>query len=194
MGGDAAEPVDELFSLPTVILAEPRRSLLRTYCGPKMHLAAEDGTVLAHLHDCGTFAYALRDLGNRHLLGVDLVSRRALARPRFRLTDAGGRPIGEVHAPGRVNHTRLLDIRSGDDALRLTRTALMGKTWLVRDQSDREVGRVTVSTVRSLDGLQQYRVEPDRWAGSDQRRLIVAATVCLQVIRRWLTAPQGSPA
>ncbi|MFD9030994.1 hypothetical protein ACFVZW_07580 [Streptomyces sp. NPDC059567] len=194
MGGDELEPVDELFSLRTVILAEPRRSLLRTYHGPKMHLAAEDGTVLAHLHERGTFAYALRGLGNRHLLGVDLVSRRALARPRFQLTDAGGRPIGEVYAPGRVNHTRLLDIRSGNDTLRFTRTALLGKTWLVRDHIDCEVGRVTVSSVRSLDGLQQYRVESDRSAGSEQRRLIVAATVCLQVIRRWLAAPQGSPA
>lgn len=186
-------PVHEVFGLDVVILAEPRRSVLRAYHGPKMHLAADDGTVLAHLHERGPFTYALRDLGNRPLLGVDLVSGRGLGRPRFRLTDARSCQIGEVYAPGRINHTRLLDIRTGNgDALRLTRTALMGKIWLVRDHLDVGVGRVTVSTVRSFDGLQQYRVELDRHAPSEQRRLAVAATVCLQVIRRWLVAPQGN--
>ncbi|MEU4269498.1 hypothetical protein [Streptomyces sp. NPDC026092] len=159
-----------------------------------MHLAAEDGTVLAHLHECGKLAYALRDLGGRPLLGVDLVSGKAFGRPRFQVTDADGQPIGEVHAYGRIHHTRLLEIRAGSGALRLTRTALLGKTWLVRDSSGGEVGRVTVSIVRSFDGLQGYRVDLDRQAGSEQRRLVVAAAVCLQVIRRWRSDPRGGPA
>lgn len=194
MGGDEASPVHELFTLGTLILSEPKRSVLRRCRGPKMHVGVEDGSVLAHLHECGTFAYVLQDLGGRPVLGVDLVSQGAFARPRFRLTDGEGRPLGEAHAPGRVNRTRLLDVRTGSGALRLTRNAVMGRTWFVQDQLDRAVGRVTVSTWRPLDGLQQYRVELDRRAGNEQRRLVVAATVCLQVIRRWATDPQGTPA
>ncbi|MCT4357820.1 hypothetical protein M5362_32460 [Streptomyces sp. Je 1-79] len=194
MDGDEASAVHRLFGPDTVILAEPRRSVLRRYHGPKMHMAAEDGTVLAHLHERASFAYVLQDLDNRHVLGVDLISgKAALARPRFRLTAAAGDPIGEVHTPGRVNHTRLLDIRTaGAGTLQLTRNALLGRAWLVRDDLDGVIAEVTVSTVRSMDGLQGYTVEFDRRAGSEQRRLVVGATVCLQVIRRWLNGPQGN--
>jgi hypothetical protein len=62
------------------------------------------------------------------------------------------------------------------------------------DDADDRLGRVTVSTVRSLDGLQQYVVELDRRAGAEQGRLIVAAVVCLQVVRRWIDGSGGSPA
>ncbi|MER7958438.1 hypothetical protein [Streptomyces sp. NPDC096030] len=194
MGGEEAGPVHELFTLGTLILSEPKRPVLRRYRGPRMQVAAEDGRVLAHLHERGTFSYVLQDLEGRSVLGVDLVSGGAITRPRFRLTDGDGRPLGEAHAPGRVNRTRLLDLRTGSGALRLTRTAVMGRTWLVEDDLDRAVGRVTVSTWRSMDGLQRYQVEPDPRAESEQRRLLVAATVCLQVIRRWLAAPYGTAA
>ncbi|MGW6564873.1 hypothetical protein [Streptomyces sp. NPDC054975] len=194
MSGDEASPAQELFTLGALILAEPKRPVLRRYHGPVMHVAAEDGTVLAHVHERGAFAYALEDLGRRPLLGVDLVSKGALARPRFRLTDGEGHLIGEAHAPGRVSHTRLLEVRAGSASMQLTRNAVLGRTWSVRDGLDHAVGRVTVSTWRSLDGLQRYRVELDRRAGSEQRRLVVAATVCLQAMRRWMTAPQGTAA
>ncbi|MEU4269399.1 hypothetical protein [Streptomyces sp. NPDC026092] len=194
MGGDETGPVHELFTLGRLILAEPKRPVLRRYHGPRMHVAAEDGTVLAHLHERGTFAYVLQDLAGRSVLGVDLVSKGVIARPRFRLTDGDGLPLGEARAPGRVNRTRRLDVRTGSGALRLTRTAVMGRTWLVHDQLDRAVGRVTVSTWRSMDGLQRYEVEPDPRTESEQRRLLVAATVCLQVIRRWSSAPYGTAA
>lgn len=192
MGGDEVDPVLELFGRRgTVILTEPRRPILRPWHGPRMHLLAADGTVLAHLHEPVGFGYVLRDLADRPVLAVDLVSGKGLARPRFQVSDPGGAPIGEVRSPHRSSHTRLLEIRTedGTGTLRVTRNAFMGRTWSVRDRHDGETGRLTVSTARAFDGLQQYRVELDGHADREQRLLVVAAAVCLQVIRRWLVGP-----
>ncbi|MFE5943116.1 hypothetical protein [Streptomyces sp. NPDC056480] len=200
-GDNGPSPVHRLFGLDTVILAEPRRSLLRRYTGPKMHMAAEDGTVLAHLQERGTFSYVLRDLDERPVLGVDLVSGRGgFARPGFLVTGPASELIAEVRSPGRLRHARLLVVRTAEQGtlrtaeqgtLRITRNALLGRAWRVEDDRDRLIAEVTVSTVRSLDGLQGYRVSFDRQAGSEQRRLVVGGLVCLQVIRRWLNTPQG---
>ncbi|MCX5232796.1 hypothetical protein ABZY16_04940 [Streptomyces sp. NPDC006553] len=192
---DDTSPVHRLFGLDTVILAEPRRSVLRRYTGPKMHLVADDGRPLAHLQERGTFAYVLHDLDECPVLGVDLVSgRRGFARPAFLMTGPGGDPIGTVRSPGRLHRTRLLDVRTAEGGtLRITRNAPLGRAWRVEDDGG-VIAEVTVSTVRSLDGLQGYRVEFDRRARSEQRRLVVGGTVCLQVIRRWLNSPQGNAA
>ncbi|MFC8275835.1 hypothetical protein ACFUJR_25495 [Streptomyces sp. NPDC057271] len=48
---------------------------------------------------------------------------------------------------------------------------MISRNRLSRDHLDRAVGRVTVSTWRSTDGLQRYHVEPDPRAQSEQRRL-----------------------
>ncbi|TXS19163.1 hypothetical protein EAO71_33985 [Streptomyces sp. ms191] len=163
MGGDETDPVLELFARGTVFLTEPRRPILRPWHGPRMHLLAADGTLLGRLHEPVAFGYVLRDLADRPVLSVDLVSGRGLARPRFQVSDPGGAPIGEVRSPHRHSHTRLLEIRiaGGTGTLRVTRSALMGRTWSVRDRHDAETGRLTVSTARAFDGLQQYRVELD---------------------------------
>ncbi|MFB7543040.1 hypothetical protein ACFC0N_24540 [Streptomyces zaomyceticus] len=195
-GGHGTSPSHRLFGLDTVILAEPRRSVLRRYTGPKMHMAAEDGTVLAHLRERGTFAYVLHDLDEHPVLGVDLVSGRGgFARPSFLVTDPEGDLMAEVRSPGRLNHSRLLVVRTTEQGtFRITRNALLGRAWRVEDDRDGVIAEVAVSTVRSLDGLQGYRVAFDRQAGSEQRRLVVGGLVCLQVIRRWLHSPQGNAA
>ncbi|MFF5922733.1 hypothetical protein ACFY8C_31090 [Streptomyces flavochromogenes] len=195
-GSDDASPVHRLFGLDTVILAEPKRSVLRRYTGPKMHLMTEDGTALAHLQERGAFAYVLHDPDDCPILGVDLVSGRGgFARPAFLMTGPGGDPIGKVRSPGHLHRTRLIDIQTAEHGtLRITRNALLGKVWRVEDNGGGVIAEVTVSTVRSLDGLQGYRVEFDRRARSEQRRLVVGGTVCLQVIRRWLNSPQGNAA
>ncbi|MFG3037448.1 hypothetical protein ACGFYZ_11135 [Streptomyces sp. NPDC048330] len=189
-------PVHRLFGPDTVILAEPRHPVLRRRTGPKMHMVAEDGTVLAYVHERGPFAYVLHDLDERPVLGVDLVSGRGgFARPGFLVTDPEGDPIGDIRSPGRLHRTRLLDVRTaGQDTLQITRSALLGRTWRVDHDRDGTIAEVTVSTVRSLDGLQGYRVSFDRQAATDRRRLVVAGVVCLQVIRRWLNSPQGNAA
>ncbi|MFD7964662.1 hypothetical protein ACFV5J_28075 [Streptomyces zaomyceticus] len=190
-GGYGTSPSHRLFGLDTVILVEPRRSVLRRYTGPKMHMVAEDGTVLAHLQERGTFAYVLHDLDKRPVLGVDLVSGGGgFARPGFLVTDPEGDLMAEVRSLGRLNHTRLLVVRTAEQGtLRITRNALLGRDWQVEDDRDGVIAEVAVSTVRSLDGLQGYRVAFDRQAGSERRRLVVGGVVCLQVIRRWLNSP-----
>ncbi|MFF9012379.1 hypothetical protein ACF09C_05310 [Streptomyces sp. NPDC014870] len=195
-GGNDTSPVHRPFGLDTVILAEPRRSVLRRYVGPRMHMAAEDGTVLAYLDERGTFAYVLHDLDDRPLLRVDLLSGRGgFTRPGFRVTGPEGDPIGEVRAAGRLHHTRLLDVGTPQSGtLRITRNALLGRAWRVWDDSDGLVAEVTASTVRAFDGLQGYRVAFDPRTGIEQRRLVVGATVCLHVIRRLLNPPQGNAA
>ncbi|MFG3489148.1 hypothetical protein [Streptomyces sp. NPDC047972] len=195
-GGDDTEPVHRLFGHDTVILAEPGRSVLRRYTGPRMRMTAEDGTVLAHLREHGAFGYVLHDLDERPVLGVDLVAgRRGFARPEFLVTGPAGDPVGQVRSPGRLHRTRRLDVTTAaHGALRFTRSAPLGRVWHVTDDADGVVARVTVSTVRSLDGLQGYRVEFDRRARDERRRLVVGGTVCLQVVRRWLLAPGGDAA
>ncbi|MGW6415793.1 hypothetical protein [Streptomyces sp. NPDC055055] len=102
-GEHGASPVHRLFGPDTVILAEPRHPVLRRRTGPKMHMVAEDGTVLAHVHERGPFAYVLHDLDERPVLGVDLVSGRGgFARPGFLVTDPEGDPIGDIRSPGRL--------------------------------------------------------------------------------------------
>lgn len=194
VGGDAEDAVAELFSLDGVILAQPRRPILRSYHGPRMNLSSADGTVFGHLHKRGEYEYTVRDLKSRALLSIDLVSGAAFGRPLFQLADGQDRRIGEVQTQGRVFRTRLLHVRTEGGTLRLTRNAPMGRIWLVEDDADVRLGRVTVSTVRSFDGLQQYAVELDQRAGAGQGRLIVAAVVCLQVVRRWIDGSGGSPA
>jgi hypothetical protein len=191
MDGDTGDEVGELFGVETVILTEPRRSIVRRYHGPKLELTTPDGTVLGHLHERGKHAYALHDLADRPRLRIALVSKASSGRARFQLADGQDRPIGEVHTQGRVARTRLLHIRgeNGENgALRLTRRAPMRK-WLVQDTTDYQLGLVTGSTARSLDGLQRYTVELDPSTGAERARLIVGAVVCLQVIRRWSDGP-----
>lgn len=194
MGGDADDTVAELFGLDALILAQPRRPILRSHHGPKMHLSAADGTVLGHLHERGTYAYSVQDLGGRPLLRIRLISGAAFGRPLFHLADGRDRPIGEVRSRGRMLRAGLLQVRTDGRTLHLTRNAPAGRMWLVQDDAHDRLGRVTASTVRSFDGLQQYAVELDRRAGAEQRRLIVAAVVCLQVVRRWIGGSEANPA
>ncbi|MFJ7948980.1 hypothetical protein ACIQ6K_35965 [Streptomyces sp. NPDC096354] len=194
VGGDADDTVAELFSLGALILAQPRRPVLRRYHGPKMNLSAADGTVFGHLHEHGTYAYDVQDLKGRPLLRIDLISGAVFGRPLFQLTDDRDRLIGEVQSHGRVLRARQLQVRARGGMLHLTRHAPMGRIWLVQDESGDRLGRVTASTVRSFDGLQQYAVELDRRVGAEQGRLIVAAVVCLQVVRRWIGGSEGNPA
>ncbi|MER5967592.1 hypothetical protein [Streptomyces sp. NPDC002057] len=182
--------VPALFGSGTLVLAEPLRPVFRAWHGPKMHLLAADGTVLATLHETAGHRYVLRNLADRPVLTVHLVAGGGLARPRFQVSGADGSPIGEVRSPRRLSHARLLEAQAeGGGTLRATRSAPAGRTWLMTDQHDDVTARITVSTARSFDGLQRYRVEPVRIADEDQRALVVAVAVCLQVVRRWLAAP-----
>ncbi|MEV6653488.1 hypothetical protein [Streptomyces sp. NPDC051219] len=116
----------ELFSLSPVVLAEPRRSLLRAHHGPKMVLSAADGPVLARLYERGTHSYAVEDLTGTPVLGVDLVAGASFGKPRFRLTGQGGRLLGEGRAHSRFFSGRL-DVCTPNATLRFSRTAPAGK-------------------------------------------------------------------
>ncbi|MFC8275836.1 hypothetical protein ACFUJR_25500 [Streptomyces sp. NPDC057271] len=65
--GEETSPVHELFTLGTLLPAEPRRPVLRRFHGPRLQVVAEDGTVLAHLHEHGALAYVLQDFAGRSL-------------------------------------------------------------------------------------------------------------------------------
>ncbi|MET8326577.1 hypothetical protein [Streptomyces sp. NPDC005181] len=158
MGGNADDTVAELFSLDALILAQPRRPVLRSYHGPKMHLSAADGTVFGHLHERGKYSYTVQDLKGRPLLHIGLISGAAFGRPLFQLADGRDRPIGEVRSHGRMLRARLLQVRTKGGTLHLTRNAPTGRIWLVQDDAHDRLGRVTASTVRRFDCLQQYLV------------------------------------
>ena len=179
--------IAELFGLEAVNLVEPRRPIVGRYRGPKMDLSAKDGAVLGHLVERGkhAYAYTLQDLAAQPLLRIDRISKASAARLVFRLADGQDRPLGEVRTRGSVVRTRQLEVRAEAGTLRLTRNAPMRGTWLVRDDADDQLGLIRASAARSLADIQRYAVELDQRTGPEQRRLILAAVVCLQVVRRW---------
>ncbi|WP_199836620.1 hypothetical protein [Streptomyces sp. CB01373] len=108
----------------------------------------------------------------------------------FRFTDAEGREAGTAGARGLVK-TRQLSLRTEQGRqLLLTRPGLLHAEWHLTETDPEEspapetFGRVTVSTIDSWIGLQQYVVEMDPRLDASERRTVVASVVCLHLLRR----------
>lgn len=72
------------------------------------------------------------------------------------------------------------------DVLRLDRTALAGSAWLVKDDADSELVRVTVSSAARVTPRQRYEIRFDPRLTAPQRRAMVGTVITLQALRRWL--------
>jgi hypothetical protein len=180
-----------MFSLPAVVLTEPKRPPLSSRERPRMILSALDGPEFAALRDAtprfGKPTYTLADPAGRTALTV-AVSPRKSARTRFEFTDGQGRTVGA--AQGRSLLFPALELQvscdGSADVLHLRRTAVAGSAWLVKDHTDAELVRVTASSAALVTVRQRYEIHFDALITPPQRRVMVGAVIAVHALRRWL--------
>jgi hypothetical protein len=181
-----------LFDLEAVVVGQPKRSRWRSYVGPALAVSTVTGTPLAWVtYTDDTYAVLTKTSGE-FIVGIE-----QFGPVEFRFTDAADREIGTAGAPGLIK-TRQLSLRTEQGRqLLLTRPGLVYVEWLLTE-TDPEgspapeiLGRVTVSTIDSWIGLQQYVVEMAPRLDASERRTVVASVVCLHLLRR---PPGGSGA
>ncbi|MFI5963293.1 hypothetical protein ACIA8J_14075 [Streptomyces asoensis] len=183
-------PDTRLFDSAAVVVEQPRRSWWRRYRGPALTVATVEGTELARVtftdHSCSLLTTSSGGL----VVRIDRHTRFGqFGTVRFRFTGAAGEEIGAVTARGLVK-TRQLVRTEGGRPLLLTRLGQLYREWQLTETDPEEVpapvilGRVTVSTVDALIGLQRYVVETDPGLDASERRTVVASVVCLHLLRR----------
>ncbi|MEV0181827.1 hypothetical protein AB0I54_21405 [Streptomyces sp. NPDC050625] len=181
-----------LFELEAVVVGQPKRSRWRRYLGPAMAVSTVKGTPLAWVtYPDDTYADVTKTSGEF------IVRIEQFGPVEFRFTDAADREVGTAGARGLIK-TRQLGLRTEQGRqLLLTRPGLLYAEWDLTE-TDPEggpaaeiLGRVTVSTIDSWIGLQQYVVEMDPRLDASEQRTVVASVICLHRLRR---PPGGSGA
>ncbi|MEU5117975.1 hypothetical protein [Streptomyces asoensis] len=184
-------PDTGLFDSAAVVVEQPRRSWWRRYRGPALTVATVEGTELARITFTDHSRSLLTTSSGTLVVRIDRHTRFGqFGTVRFRFTGAAGEEIGAVTARGLVK-TRHLGLRTeGGRPLLLTRPGQLYREWQLTETDPEEVpapvilGRVTVSTVDAWIGLQRYLVETDPGLDASERRTVVAAVVCLHLLRR----------
>jgi hypothetical protein len=177
--------VPGLFELEAVVVGQPKRSRWRRYVGPALAVSTVEGTPLARVTCTDDTHCVLTKASGEFVVGIE-----QFGPVEFRFTDAADREVGTADARG-LAKTRQLSLRTERGRrLLLTRPGLLHAEWHLT-QTDPEggpapgvLGRVTVSTIDSWIGLQQYVVEMDPRLGASERRTVVASVVCLHLLRR----------
>lgn len=177
------------FELEAVVVGQPKRSWWRRYTGPVLAVSTVEGTPLAWVtYTDDTHCDLTKPSGEL------LVRIEKLGSAKFRFTDDAGREVGTAGARGFIK-TRQLSLQTEQGRrLLLTRPGSPFVQWhLTQTDPDESpapeiLGRVTVSTIDSWIGLQQYVVEMDPCLDASQRRTVVASVVCLHLLRRPLGA------
>ncbi|MFJ2562601.1 hypothetical protein ACIO02_06250 [Streptomyces sp. NPDC087568] len=179
-----------LFELEAVVVGQPKRSRWRTYVGPALAVSTVEGTPPAWVTYPDDTYSVLTKTSGEFIVGIE-----QFGPVEFRFTDAEGREVGTAGARGLVK-TRQLGLRTEQGRrLLLTRPGLLHSEWHLTETDPEEspapeiFGRVTVSTIDSWIGLQQYVVEMDPRLDASERRTVVASVVCLHLLRR---PPGGS--
>ncbi|MFF7978142.1 hypothetical protein ACFZDK_03285 [Streptomyces sp. NPDC007901] len=174
-----------LFERDVVVVGQPKRSRWRRYVGPDLGLSTVEGDPLAWVaYTDDTFSVLTTASG-------EFVVRIEQFGPvEFRFTDAADREVGTAGACGRVKTRQFgLQTEQGRRFL-LTRLGLLSAEWHLTETDTDEgpapemLGRVTVSTVDSWLGLQQYVVELGPDLDASERLAFVASVVCLHRLRR----------
>ena len=174
-----------LFERDVVVVGQPKRSRWRRYVGPDLGLSTVEGDPLAWVtYTDDTFSVLTTASG-------EFVVRIEQFGPvEFRFTDAEDREVGTAGARGRIR-TRQLGLRTerGRRFL-LTRLGLPSAEWRLTGTdpdggpAPETLGRVTVSTVDSWLGLQQYVVELGPDLDTSERLAFAASVICLHLLRR----------
>ncbi|MFJ4553923.1 hypothetical protein ACIP4X_32865 [Streptomyces sp. NPDC088817] len=174
-----------LLDLEAVVVGQPRRSRWRTYVGPALVVSTVEGTPLARVtYPDDTYA-VLATTSGEFIVGME-----QFGPVEFRFIDAEGREGGTTGAPGLIKTLRLSLRTERGRQLLLTRPSLLHAEWQLTETDPEEspapeiLGRVTVSTIDSWLGLQQYVVETDPRLNTSERRTVIASVVCLHLLRR----------
>ncbi|MEU3341302.1 hypothetical protein [Streptomyces sp. NPDC006668] len=174
-----------LFDLDAVVVGQPKRSRWRRYLGPVLAVSTREGTTLAWVTCTDDTHYVLT-----HTSGDVIVRIEQYGPAEFRFTDAAHREIGHADAPGLFKSLQLKLRTDQGRHLFLTRPGLPYTQWHLTETAPEGVptqgllGRVTVSTIDPWIGLQQYAVDMDPRLGAGDRRTVVAAVICLHLLRR----------
>lgn len=180
-----------LFELEAVVVAQPKRSRWRRYLGPALAVSTVKGTPLAKVTYTDDTHCVLTKTSGEFIVRIEQSGP-----VEFRFTDAADREVGSAGARGLVK-TRQLSLQTEQGRrLLLTRPGLLYAEWHLTETGPEGgpapeiLGRVTVSTIDSWIGLQQYVVDMDARLDASERRTVVASVVCLHLLRR----PPGASA
>ncbi|MGW7242775.1 hypothetical protein [Streptomyces sp. NPDC054804] len=178
-------PQAGLFELESVVVGQPKRSWWRRYTGPGLVLSTATGTPLGHVTYTDDAHSVLTGTSGEFIVRIE-----QFGPARFRFVDAADREVGTVDAHGLVKSRRLGLRTEGGRRLLLARPGLLYAEWHLTETDPEAgpapeiLGRVTVSTIDSWIGLQQYVVEVDARLDASDRRTVVASVVCLHLLRR----------
>ncbi|MFS4096338.1 hypothetical protein [Streptomyces sp. AF1A] len=174
-----------LFECDAVVVAQPRRSRWRRYVGPDLTVSTVEGAPLAQVTCTDETFSVLTEASGGFVVRIEHSGPA-----EFRFTDSADREVGTAAAPG-LARTRQLSLRTERGRpLLLTRPGLLHAEWHLTETDPEEVpapeilGRVTVSTIDAWIGLQQYVVDMEPRLDACERRTVVAAVVCLHLLRR----------
>jgi hypothetical protein len=179
------------FALETVVVTQPKRSRWRRYRGPALAVSTVEGTQLALLTHTDDTNSLLTDTSGRFLVHVNRRASYGQFGPvRFRFTDVTHREIGTARTHGLIKSRQLsLQTEEGRPLL-LTRRGYTSTEWQVTETDPEQspaseiLGRVTVSSIDAVLGLQQYVVETDARLDTSERRTAILSVVCLHLVRR----------
>ncbi|MEU6147838.1 hypothetical protein ABZ848_46815 [Streptomyces sp. NPDC047081] len=183
-----------LFDLEAVVVRQPKRSLWRRYTGPVLSVSTMTGTPLASVTYTDDTHLVVTEAAGQLIARIEQFRSR-----KFRFTDAAGQEVGSADAPGLMKTRQLRLHTPGQRRLLLTRPGLPFIQWQLTETDPEEspapeiLGRVTVSTVDSWIGLQQYGVETDPRLDPGERRTVLASVICLHHLRR-PPSDRGTPA
>jgi hypothetical protein len=174
-----------LFELEAVVVGQPKRSHWRRYVGPALAVSTVQGTPLASVTYTDDTYSVLTTTSGEFIVRIE-----RFGPVEFRFTDAADRELGTARAR-RLVKTRQLSLQTEQGRqLFLTRLGLLYTEWRLtetdpeRDPAPEILGRVTVSTIDSWIGLQQYVAEMDPRLDARERRTVIASVVCLHLLRR----------
>lgn len=184
-------PEAGLFELEVVVVAQPKRSRWRKYVGPALAVSTVEGTELALVTHTDDTNSRLTDASGRFLVHIN--RRRSygqFGRVRFRFTSVTDREIGTARTHGIVKSRQLSLLTEEGRPLFLTRRGYASTEWQLTETDPEQspapeiLGRVTVSSIDAVLGLQQYVVETDARLGTSERRTVITSVVCLHLVRR----------
>ncbi|MGW7541012.1 hypothetical protein ACWGKQ_07800 [Streptomyces sp. NPDC054770] len=186
----------DLFALEAVVVGQPKRSMWRRYTGPVLAVSTVAGTPLAQVADTDTDHkhFVLTKTSGEFIVRIE---KRSWPDPfeqfgpvRFHFLDGADREVGTAGARG-LAKSRQLSLRTEQGRrLLLARQGLLSVEWHLTETgpaggpAPEILGRVTVSTIDSGTGLQQYAVEMAHHLDASERRTVVASVVSLHVLRR----------
>ncbi|MEU0413177.1 hypothetical protein ABZ307_35925 [Streptomyces griseorubiginosus] len=181
----------ELFALETVVVGQPKRSWWRRYLGPVLAVSTVEGTPLGDVTLTDDTHCFLTTASGECVLRVEQSGPA-----EFRLATGTGREFGTL-STGRFVKTAQLRLRTERGRpLFLTRRGQLSAEWQLTETDPAPIsapaptvlGRVTMSTIDAWIGLQRYLIETVPGLDGSERRTVLAAVVCLHLLRR----PPGS--